>query len=480
MTSETPAILWFRDDLRLSDHSALHAAMETGRPVLPVFVLDDGSGGSQASGGFRASGGASRWWLHHSLAALRQSLASCGTRLILRRGDSAGTILDIARQTGATDVFTGGLVAPGARQVDRAVAAALDGTLHRMRTTTLFHPDSVRTKAGGAYSVYTPFANACLALGGPKPTLPAPKSIRGAEPIESDRLEDWNLLPAKPDWASGLRDTWTPGEAGAMERAEAFLDHGLAGYAAARDRPANDGTSMLSPHLHFGEISASQLWHMAHRRQAGPARDMFIRELLWREFCANLLWHHPELPDTPLKPEFGKMPWRDDKPGLKAWQQGQTGVPIVDAGMRQLWHLGWMHNRVRMIVASFLIKHLMIRWQDGEAWFWDTLVDADLASNAGNWQWVAGCGADAAPYFRIFNPVLQGRKFDSDGDYVRHWVPELSRLDPRHIHAPWDAPADVLNRAGVVLGKTYPKPIVDLAAGRARALAAYAVIRDRA
>ena len=235
---------------------------------------------------------------------------------------------------------------------------------------------------------------------------------------------------------------------------------------------------MLSPHLHFGEISATQLWHMAYRQPATKGRETFIRELLWREFSANLLWHNPDLPEKPLKPEFAKMPWRDDQPALKAWQRGQTGIPIVDAGMRQLWQTGWMHNRVRMVVASFLIKHLMIPWQLGESWFWDTLVDADLASNAGNWQWVAGSGADAAPYFRIFNPVLQGRKFDPNGDYVRQFVPELARLDPAHIHTPWEAPSEALSRAGVTLGKTYPSPIIDLAEGRSRALDAYNVLRS--
>ena len=257
---------------------------------------------------------------------------------------------------------------------------------------------------------------------------------------KSERLEDWGLLPRKPDWAGGLRDVWTPGEVGAMARAETFLADGLAGYAAARDQPGREGTSMLSPHLHFGEISPGYLWHRAHQQPKSRGREVFIRELLWREFCANLLWHNPGLPDTPLRPEFAAMPWRDDKPGLRAWQKGQTGVPMIDAGMRQLWQAGWMHNRVRMIVASFLIKHLMIPWQEGEAWFWDTLVDADLASNAANWQWVAGCGADAAPYFRIFNPVLQGRKFDTAGDYVRRFVPEIAGLDARYIHAPWEAP----------------------------------------
>jgi deoxyribodipyrimidine photo-lyase len=471
--TDVPVLVWFRDDLRLTDQAALHAAIETGQPVLPVFILDDRSPGPWALGG------ASRWWLHHSLAALQHALQQRRVPLILRRGHSPTIIAELAHQTGATDVFTGGAADPWAREVDRAAADAMDeARLHRMRTTTLFHPGSVRTRTGGAYSVYTPFANACLALGGPKPPLPAPGAIRAGTAPGSDRLEEWALLPSKPDWAGGLRDIWTPGEAGALDRAEAFLTHGLAGYATARDRPASDGTSMLSPHLHFGEISAAHLWHRAHRQPNSRGRASFIRQLLWREFCANLLWHNPSLPDTPLKPEFAAMPWRDDQPGLIAWQKGRTGIPIVDAGMRQLWQTGWMHNRVRMLVASFLIKHLMLPWQAGEAWFWDTLVDADLANNAGNWQWVAGSGADAAPYLRIFNPVLQSRKFDPNGDYLRHFVPELARLDSRHIHAPWEAPPSTLAKASITLGETYPHPIADLALGRARALDAYAHIRS--
>jgi deoxyribodipyrimidine photo-lyase len=472
MTTDAPVILWFRTDLRLADHAALQAAIETGKPVLPVFILDDRAPGPWALGG------ASRWWLHHSLTELSRALAECGSRLVLRRGNSVKTITELVATTRATDVFTGGSADPWARQVDKAASEAGSATFHRLRTTTLFHPDSVRTKTGGAYSVYTPFANACIALGGPRPPHAAPDAIETPGGPESDRLEDWDLLPTHPDWAGGLRDTWTPGETGAMQRAQSFLTHGLSGYAMSRNLPGTDGTSMLSPHLHFGEISATQLWHLAHQQPNTPGRQSFIRELLWREFCANLLWHNQDLPNAPLKPEFAAMPWRDDKPGLVAWQQGQTGIPIVDAGMRQLWQIGWMHNRVRMIVASFLLKHLLIPWQDGEAWFWDTLVDADLASNAANWQWVAGCGADAAPYFRIFNPVLQGRKFDPEGDYVRRYVPELAHLDARHIHAPWEAPADILGQAGITLGQTYPKPLLDLAAGRARALDAYARIRS--
>jgi deoxyribodipyrimidine photo-lyase len=472
MNKDPPAVVWFRDDLRLRDQAALQAAIDTGRPVLPVFILDDHSPGRWALGS------ASRWWLHHSLAALQGALAHHGVPLTLRRGDSAAIIAEIADASGATDVFTGGLADPWARRVNEAASEAMTAKLHTMRTRTLFHPDSVHTKTGSAYSVYTPFANACLALGRPKPPLSEPDKIRSAPDMRSERLEDWALLPTKPDWAGGLRATWTPGEAGAMDRAEAFLTHGLAGYPVARDRPAAGGTSMLSPHLHFGEISVVQLWHIVQRRPNSRGREIFIRELLWREFCANLLWHHPDLPEAPLKPEFAAMPWRDDKPSLEAWQRGRTGVPIVDAGMRQLWQMGWMHNRVRMIVASFLVKHLMLPWQAGEAWFWDTLVDADLGNNSVNWQWVAGCGADAAPYFRIFNPVLQGRKFDPEGDYVRHFVPELADLPPRHVHAPWDLAPDVLARAGVTLGTTYPRPIVALAEGRARALEAYASIRS--
>jgi deoxyribodipyrimidine photo-lyase len=474
MTHDAPVVVWFRNDLRLADQAALQAAVETGRRVLPVFVLDDAAPGNWALGG------ASRWWLHHSLVSLQASLAERGVELTLRRGDSVAVIGEIVDRAGAAEVFTGGSADPWARRTDKAASEAIGVQLHRLRTTTLFRPDSVRTKTGGAYSVYTPFANACLALGDPKPLVPVPETIRPAPAVRSERLEDWGLLPRRPDWAGGLRETWTPGEAGALARAEAFLEHGLAAYGAARDRPGVDGTSMLSPHLHFGEISAAQLWHMVHRRPNGRGRAAFIRELLWREFCANLLWHHPGLPEAPLRAEFSAMPWRDDAAGLAAWQQGRTGVPIVDAGMRQLWQTGWMHNRVRMIVASFLVKHLMIPWQAGEAWFWDTLVDADLGNNAANWQWVAGCGADAAPYFRIFNPVLQGRKFDAEGAYVRRFVPEIAALDSRWIHAPWEAPAAVLTAAGVALEETYPRRLVDLGEARARALAAYAGISSGA
>ena len=471
--SDFPVLLWFRDDLRLEDHAALHAAVETGRPVLAVFILDD-----QAAGPW-ALGGASRWWLHHSLAALQDALNERGSPLCLRRGDSVAIIAEISQQTGATEVFTGGSADPHARRLDKAASEAIDGQLHRMRTTTLFHPDAVRTKTGGAYSVYTPFANACRALGDPRPPLPAPKAIRAAKASRSDRLEEWDLLPTKPDWAGGLRDVWTPA------KRERWRGQRRSWPTVWRVMPRH-GTSQgargprcCRPYALWRDLAQLPLAHGAPTAKKPGSRGLYPGAAV-AGVCANQLWHNPGLPDTPLRPEFAGMPWRDDKAGLRAWQKGQTGVPMVDAGMRQLWQAGWMHNRVRMIVASFLIKHLMIPWQEGEAWFWDTLVDADLASNAANWQWVAGCGADAAPYFRIFNPVLQGRKFDTAGDYVRRFVPEIAGLDARYIHAPWEAPPDTLAKAGVTLGETYPHPIVDLGEGRARALDAFARIRTPA
>jgi deoxyribodipyrimidine photo-lyase len=478
-----PCLVWFRNDLRLADHAALRAAMRDGRPVVPVYVLDD------AAAGAWAAGGASRWWLHHSLVALRADLAARGASLVLRRGNAVDVMPELARAVGATEVHTGGSALPWARRLDRAVAdalAACGATLTRHRTMMLFNPDTLRTQSGGTYSVFTPFSRACMAHAPPRQPEAAPRHIPtvappGSDP-ESDRLEAWHLLPQHPDWAGGLRAAWTPGEAGAQLRLQRFLADLMDRYAERRDVPGEDATSRLSPHLAFGEISPAQVWHAALAAQHGgaPGAERFITELLWREFSHYLLWHHPDLPERPLRPAFARMAWCDDPADLAAWQRGRTGIPIVDAGMRQLWQTGWMHNRIRMVVASFLVKHLLLPWQAGEAWFWDTLVDADLASNSASWQWVAGSGADAAPYFRIFNPVLQGRKFDPEGDYVRRFVPELGRLDRRFVHAPWEAPAAALEAAGIVLGGNYPVPIVDLAAGRARALAAFAALGDTA
>jgi deoxyribodipyrimidine photo-lyase len=465
----SPVLLWLRRELRLTDNPALEAAMATGRPVLPVFVLDETSPGAWAPGG------ASRWWLHHSLAALQADLVSRGAPLVLRRGRFEEVIPRLAAETGAGEVHAGIPTEPWAREAYRRTLAALGPVKLRCHMTALLHhPDALRTQAGGPYGVFSPFARAFRAAGPVPMASAAPARIPGGPEVASDRLEDWGLLPRAPDWAGELREGWVPGEAGAQARLAAFVAERIGRYRGERDLPGEDSTSRLSPYFAFGEISPRQVWH------AGAACEKFRDEVLWREFAAHLLWHHPGLPQAPLRGEFAAMPWRDDPAGLRAWQRGRTGVPIVDAGMRQLWRTGWMHNRVRMIVASFLAKHLMIRWQAGEAWFWDTLVDADLAQNAASWQWVAGCGADAAPYFRVFNPVLQGRKFDPEGAYVRRFVPELARLPESVIHAPWEAPALVLQAAGVRLGGTYPAPIVDLAAGRDRALQAFAGLRKAA
>ena len=407
--AEPPVLVWFTRDLRLHDQPALHAAAACGRPMVACFVLDE------AAGGRWAIGGAQRWWLHHSLTALTADLAALGATLVLRRGDAVEQIGRLVGEMGAVALHVGQPVEPAERATLDALAASLPGcAIHRHWTTLLFDPERLRTTTGGPYGVYTPFANACLARGIEGEALPAPERLRAAPAPASDRLEDWGLLPEKPDWAGGFRETWDVGEAAARRRLSEFAGACVAGYAEARNLPGVTGTSSLSPHLHWGEISAGEVWRAA-ARTPGAGSQSYVREVLWREFCAHLLWHHPSLPDAPLKPRFAAMKWRVDPAGLRAWQRGRTGIPIVDAGQRQLWHIGWQHNRVRLITASFLVKHLLIDWREGEAWFWDTLVDANLASNAANWQWVAGSGADAAPFFRIFNPVLQGQKFDAAG-----------------------------------------------------------------
>lgn len=466
------SIVWFRQDLRLADNPALRAAAAAG-PVLPVYVLDE------AAAEDWGMGGAHRWWLHGSLASLGRDLQGLGAGLVLRRGEAAQVIPALAAEVGAAVVHAGSMAEPWARQQEAAVAAALPpGVALRLhRAATLYELGSVRSKTGGAYGVYTPFANACRAKGAPPRPEPAPERLTGAG-APSDTLDDWQLLPTHPDWAGGFRKLWQPGEAGAHRRMEQFMAAKLGGYAEGRNTPGEDLTSMLSPHMHWGELSPAQVWHAAEG--VGGTLDVFQSELLWHEFSANVLWHNPRVPDAPLRPEFGRIVWRDDPAGLRAWQRGQTGVPIVDAGMRQLWQCGWMHNRVRMIAGSFLVKHLLISWVEGERWFWDTLVDGDLAVNAASWQWIAGCGIDASPFFRVFNPVTQGEKFDAGGTYVRRWVPELAALPDRWLHAPWTAPPEVLAKAGVALGRDYPKPLVALEEGRDRALSAFRAIRQAA
>ncbi|MDQ1078629.1 deoxyribodipyrimidine photo-lyase [Pseudoroseomonas cervicalis] len=468
-----PALLWLRQDLRTADHPALHAVAE--QPVLPVYVLDESDPW--------APGGAARWWLHHSLDALGEKLAALGAPLLLLRGKAADLIPELAEALGATEVHASRLYEPWARQRDAGIAAALEGQgrkLHLHSGATLLEPHRLRTGQGKPYSVYTPFARAVLALGDPPPPIPAPKTLRPAPPPRKGlALEALDLLPRppQPDWAAAFPEYWTPGEAGAAARLRDFAAEAAEGYERGRDIPGEDLTARLSPHLHWGEVSPRQAWHAVAEGGKSGGHLTWLKEILWREFAYHTLWHRTELPDTPLRPEFADFPWQPDDKLLQAWQQGQTGYPIVDAGLRQLWRHGWMHNRVRMVVGSLLVKHLLQPWQQGSLWFWDTLVDADLAANSMNWQWVAGSGIDASPYFRIFNPILQGEKFDPEGRYVRHFVPELARLPDAWLHKPWQAPPEVLRAAGLRLGQDYPAPIVDHEGGRKRALAALQALK---
>jgi deoxyribodipyrimidine photo-lyase len=479
-STSPPVLVWFRDDLRLSDHAALSAAAARGAPVICLYIL----GEHGATAGWRPLGAASQWWLAGSLRALRRSLAAQGCTLVQRRGRPAAVVAALMREAGVTEVYWNEIDTAPDAAVATEVAAAIErhgGAWQSFRGDLLVRPAALRTKEGRGLRVFTPFWKRVLALGGIAAPLPAPR-LRPGPRLPGDDLAAWGLEPTRPDWAGGLRATWTPGEEAAQQRLRDFLAGEIDGYAEGRDRLDRDVTSRLSPHLRFGEISPRQVWHAARfaaAEQPALSRDIdkFLSEIGWREFSRHLLYDHPDLATRNLQATFDAFPWRDDAAALAAWQRGRTGYPIVDAGMRQLWHTGIMHNRVRMVAASFLSKHLLIDWRHGEAWFWDTLVDADPASNPASWQWVAGSGADAAPYFRVFNPVLQGEKFDPDGIYVARWVPELAKLPPRLRHQPWTATPIELASAGVTLGSTYPAPIVDHAAARARALAAYAKTR---
>jgi deoxyribodipyrimidine photo-lyase len=470
-------LVWFRRDLRLQDNPALNSAVARGGPVIPVFILDD------AGEGGWAPGAGSRWWLHHSLAALDASLQARGSRLILAWGNSLKVLRALRQETGAAAVYWNRRYEPASLVRDRRIMAEFTAAGLEVKTfngSLLFEPSAVANKAGRPYRVFTPFWRQCRSLPVGRPRTLQTKSLPA--PVRWPRslvLEELKLLP-RHHWDAGLAGTWQPGEAAARQRLRRFTAQAVAVYADGRDRVDREGTSRLSPHLHFGEISPQQVWAALRltAKGAGAAPTSrgpfaFLGEIGWREFAHHLLFHFPHTPEEPLRPEFMGLPWRKDPAAVRAWQRGRTGYPIVDAGLRQLWHTGWMHNRVRMIVASFLVKDLLVPWQAGAAWFWDTLVDADLASNTLGWQWTAGCGADAVPFFRVFNPVLQGRKFDPDGGYVRRWVPELAQLSAAHIHAPWEAPPGALAAATVKLGETYPRPLVDHRVARVAAQAAY-------
>ena len=477
--SSSPIIVWFRESLRLSDHPALYTAAMPGTPVVCSYVDD------QESPALRPLGGATRWWLAQSLRALQGELHTLGAELVIRRGPAAKVISALARETGAGAVYWNDVAQAGPRAVAADVKVALDVIDVKSRVFSddlLVDPAGLRGKDGRGPRVFTPFWKRVLALGDPPKPLPIPARLSSPPGVASLAIDGLGLEPARPDWAGGLRTTWQAGERAAQERLGKFLEAAARSYAADRDRPDIDATSRMSPHLRFGEISPRQIWHAARfAAEEHPAFargiEKFLSELGWREFSRHLLYNNPDLATRNLQPSFDAFPWARDDAALQAWQRGHTGYPIVDAGMRELWHTGSMHNRVRMVAASLLVKHLLIDWRLGEQWFWDTLVDADPGSNPASWQWVAGSGADAAPYFRVFNPVLQGEKFDSNGSYVRRWVPELPRLPASLIHQPWAAKPLELAEAGVALGRSYPAPIVEQRHGRERALAAYASLR---
>ncbi|PLK26250.1 deoxyribodipyrimidine photo-lyase [Novosphingobium sp. TH158] len=448
-----PILVWLRRDLRLADQPAFHAAAASGAPVIPVYVLDD------ETPRHRAMGGASRWWLHHSLARLDADLQAMGSRLVLRRGRCEDILGALAAETGARKVHALHHHEPWWRNAERAVAKILDLRLHH--GNYLAPPGSVLTGSGTPFKIYTPFWRALSERMPPPAPLPAPARLAAPQDWPaSDDLAEWRLLPTRPDWAAGFREEWTPGESGARARLDRFARFS-ARYAERRNLPSMEGTSRLSAHLHFGEISPATVWHGV--ADAGGSTQTFLGELGWRDYAINIVQQFPDYGARSYKSEFDGFAWRtgpEAEAELKAWQQGRTGYPIVDAGMRQLWATGWMHNRVRMIAASFLIKHLLIDWRRGEEWFWDTLVDADYAQNAVNWQWSAGSGVDANMFVRIMAPLTQSPKFDAAG-YIRQWVPELARLSDGEIHDP------------VVRPSGYPYRIVDHAFARNRALEAY-------
>jgi deoxyribodipyrimidine photo-lyase len=474
-------IVWLRQDLRTSDHLPLWSAIERGGPVLPVFVW------APEEEGAWALGGASRWWLHQSLTSLAQELESLGSRLIVRCGNSLEVLLELIRASGADAVYWQRRYEPAAIARDTMVKQRLraDGVeAISFAGGVLFEPWEVETKGGSPYKVFTPFWRACTAAKAPAAPLPCPERIPAPSHWPTSLpLAELKLEPTI-GWASGMRDAWRVGSVGAREELQRFLEHGLKEYEEERNRPDQVGVSRLSPYLHFGEISPREVWQQVQAtmkrkpstRQGGEA---YLRQLIWREFAHHLLYHFSHTPTEPLREEFAKFPWENDRTALKAWQRGRTGYPLVDAGMRELWTTGWMHNRVRLVVASFLVKDLRIHWLEGAQWFWDTLVDADLANNTLGWQWTAGCGADAAPYFRIFNPTTQSEKLDVAGEYIRRWVPELRQLPDDCIHEPAKADHNTLRKAGVELGVNYPHPIVEHGEARRKALEALSTISAR-
>ncbi|WP_018945846.1 deoxyribodipyrimidine photo-lyase [Thioalkalivibrio sp. AKL17] len=467
MSTPSPALVWLRRDLRLADQPALHGALSRGGPVIPVYIHAPHEEAPWAPGA------ASLWWLHHSLQALAGELEALGATLTLRRGSSLEQLRALVRETGAGAVYWNRLYEPAITARDATIKAALreDGLeVHSFAAALVHEPWELATGQGTPYRVFTPYWRAACKRGLERDPLPAPTRIPSPpSPPASEPLEALELLP-RIRWDSGLAAAWSPGERAALARLQGFIEDGVGAYGERRERPDTDGTSRLSPHLHFGEISPTQilraLRQAGHEPTDGPA-EPFVRELGWRDFAHHVLYHFPHTPEQPLNPRFEAFPWRESAEDLERWQQGRTGIPVIDAAMRQLWETGWMHNRMRMAVGSFLTKNLRLHWHAGARWFWDTLVDADLAANTLGWQWAGGCGADAAPYFRIFNPQRQGERFDPDAAYIRRFVPELARASARDIH-----------QLRPRLGAHYPAPMVDLKQSRQAALDAFATIKQ--
>lgn len=469
-------IMWFRQDLRLRDNPALVQACSDGS-VIPVYIYDDSNAGEHQIGA------ASKWWLHHSLHALNNALDQ---QLHILKGDPLRELTKLIEKTGATQVVWNRTYEPWQITRDKAIKAEIKEaqvTVASFNGSLLWEPWTIMNQAGSPYKVFTPYyRKGCLAASSPRLPVDAPRHYQYQYHASLDvGIEQLQLLPTI-GWYTTMASIWQPGENGAANTLSRFLSRRLQQYKQGRDVPSMEATSNLSAHLHFGEISVNQVWYAALNQHNGsmddPNLDCFLSELGWREFSHYLLYHFPDLPRKNFNEKFNAYNWRNKSSDLRAWQQGQTGVPIVDAGMRELWQTGYMHNRVRMIVGSYLVKNLRTHWHQGEAWFWDCLLDADLAANSASWQWVAGSGADASPFFRIFNPVLQGEKFDKQGEYVRKYCPELSDLPDKYLHKPWEAPQDVLHNAGIQLGKDYPEPLVDLKTSREQALDAYTAVKN--
>ena len=471
------SIVWFRQDLRLSDNPALHNAARNSRRLILVYIHSP-----REHDNWRP-GAAGRWWLHHSLHALQSRAEKLGGRLVIRQGDSQQELIKLVEQTGSRAVYANYLYEPALAERDENVDAALrkiDIDFHRYHGSLLLAPDTVLTNGGTPFKVFTPYWKKHQQLYTPRAPLSAPRNLKGSDAgIDSVPIAHLRLLPQN-NWYQGLQQHWQPGEQQALKTVQQFAQTALGDYKERRNNPYERYTSSLSAYLHFGEISPGQIhWHVNHLEQSlqqnrYASTETFIKELLWREFAYHILHHFPHTTDHPLDKRFEGFPYiKSNKKFLRAWQTGTTGYPLVDAGMRELWHCGWMHNRVRMIVASFLTKNCLMTWQEGAQWFWDTLVDADLACNSFNWQWCAGCGADAAPYFRIFNPVTQSRKFDPRGEYIKTWLPELRGLPHQYLHEPWKIPKEIQSQVNIIIGNDYPLPIVDLKQSRQRALDNY-------